>query len=269
MKLMKEKILHDLAPEHPWAGNLHCYDCVPSTNTLAKEMAAQGAPHGTVLVAAAQSQGRGRLGRSFLSPPDSGVYLSVLLRPRCSPQELMHLTCAAAVAGAEAVEQVTGTYPRIKWINDLVMGDRKVAGILTELSMNPSTHLVDWAVIGIGVNCRQKSEDFPPELQGIAGSLAMATGRDPEPAAVAAALIDAFYRMDQQLLTGKKAMMERYRSLCLTLGREVSLLRAGEIRHGRVLEMDDDGALLVRLEDGHTEWINSGEASVRGLYGYL
>ena len=266
---MKEKILSCLSRPCPWSETLHWYDCVGSTNTLAKELAAQGAPHGTVLVAGAQSQGRGRMGRSFLSPPDTGVYLSVLLRPDCPPQALMHLTCAAAVAAAQAVEAVTGVSPKIKWINDLVMGNRKVAGILTELSMCPGTGKIDYAVIGIGINCRQKPSDFPPELAEIAGSLSMATGRDAAPAAVAAALVESLYRMDQQLLTGKREIMARYRELCLTLGREVSLLRSGEVRHGRVLDMDDDGALLVQLADGHTEWINSGEASVRGLYGYV
>ena len=267
--IMKEKILNLLPPAFPWAQQLHCYDCVPSTNTLAKEMAARGAPHGTVLAAAAQSQGRGRMGRTFLSPPDTGIYLSVILRPDCLPGQLMHLTCAAAVAAAEAVEAVTGQAPGIKWINDLVMGDRKVAGILTELTICPGTGKVDSAVIGIGVNCCQKAGDFPEELQGIAGSLAMAVGQEVSPAAVAAALMQSLYRMDARLLTDRQAIMAVYRSRCLTLGREVSLLRSGQVRHGTVLDMDDDGALLVCLTDGHTEWINSGEASVRGLYGYV
>lgn len=269
MTEMKEQILALLPPDYPWREALHCYQQVGSTNTLAKKMAARGAPHGTVLVAGAQSEGRGRMGRSFLSPPDSGVYLSILLRPACAPEALMHLTCAAAVAAADAVEKVTGTAPQIKWINDLVMGSRKVAGILTELALCPGTGRVDYAVIGIGINCRQQARDFPEELREVAGSLAMATGTDVAPSAMAAALMEALWKMDLQLLSGKAAIMDRYRQRCLTLGREVSLLRSGEIRHGSVLDMDDDGALLVRLSDGHTEWINSGEASVRGLYGYV
>lgn len=266
---MKEQILSKLAPGHPWGELLQFFPCVDSTNTLAKTLAAQGAPHGTVIVAGQQTGGRGRLGRSFHSPANTGLYFSAILRPDCTAGALMHLTCAAAVAVCDAVQAVTGLTPSIKWINDLVCGSKKVAGILTELSLVPGSDKVAYVVVGIGVNCRQKEEDFPPELRPIAGSLSMATGQDVSPAALAAAIMEALSAMDASLLTEKEAIMERYRRCCITIGREVSLHRAGTVTHARAIGIDDEGALLVEYPDGRTEAVNSGEASVRGMYGYV
>ena len=146
---MKQKILSQITTECPWRDTLYWYDAIDSTNTQAKNMAKQGAPHGTVVIAGSQSAGRGRMGRSFTSPPDAGLYLSVVLRPNCPAEALMHLTCAAAVAGCDAVEAVCGIRPDIKWTNDLVFGSKKLGGILTELSINSATGLVDFAIIGI------------------------------------------------------------------------------------------------------------------------
>lgn len=267
---MKEQILSMLAPGHPWGKHIFYYDCVDSTNNLAKAKAAQGCPHGTVILAGKQTGGRGRLGRSFASPAGMGVYLSVILRYPCAPSRLMHLTCAAAVAVRDAMIAEAGIVPGIKWINDLVWEGRKIAGILTELSLNPHSGDVDFAIIGIGVNCRQSAGDFPLELREKAASLSMAAGRSVDPCAIAAAIIQHLYSMDSILLTGKSSLMERYRSSCITIGQEVSIQRAGcNVRHGKALAIDDDGALVVEFPDGHREALNSGEVSVRGMYGYL
>ena len=150
-----------LPGDHPWQDQILCFDTIDSTNTRAKLLAAQGAPHGTVLLADTQTAGRGRLGRSFQSPGGMGIYMSVLLRPKCRPEKLMHLTCAAAVAACDAVEKVCGLRPGIKWTNDLISGKRKLAGILTELSLSPATGLLDYAVIGIGINCHQSAGEDP------------------------------------------------------------------------------------------------------------
>lgn len=266
---MKQQILSQLAPDHPWGELLHCFDCVDSTNTLAKSMAAKGAPHGTILIADRQTVGRGRLGRSFQSPSGMGIYLSAILRPQCSPNELMHLTCAVAIAMCDAIEEATGFRPGIKWINDLIWNRRKIAGILTELSLEPSTGKVASAVVGIGINCCQWEVDFPAELRSTAASLTMATGRNIDRSTVAAAMIRALHRMDQELLTHKALLMERYRAGCATIGQEVSIHRADTVSHGRALGIDDNGALLVKFPDGYTEAVNSGEASIRGMYGYV
>jgi len=266
---MKETILSLVSTEYPWTEQFHWLEETDSTNDQLKEMARQGAPHGTVLIADRQSGGHGRMGRSFLSPGGVGIYFSILLRPRCSPGRLMHLTCATAVAMCDAVEKAAGFRPKIKWTNDLVSGKRKLGGILTELGLS-SKGTVDYAIIGIGINCCQKEQDFAPEIRNIAGSLSMVSGQEIDRAKVAAAMMDALYRMDRILLTGKAKILEAYRKDCITIGQEVSLLRVGEeVRHGKAIDMDDDGALLVQFPDGHVEIVNSGEVSVRGMYGYL
>lgn len=265
---MKELIIRNLRESCPWQDSLLWFPSIDSTNTRARELARQGAVHGTVLIADHQTGGRGRMGRSFYSPAGSGIYMSVILRPHCAPQQIMHLTCAAAVAMCDAVESAAGFRPGIKWTNDLVCGKRKIAGVLTELGFD-SCGNVDFAVIGIGINCCQNEEDFPEDIRAIAGSLASVGGQKIDRAVVAAAMMDALHRMDAELLTGKAHILNRYRRDCITIGQEISLVRADEIRHGTALDIDDDAALIVRFPDGSTEAVNSGEVSVRGMYGYV
>ena len=265
---MKEQIIKNLRESCPWQDSLLWFDSIDSTNTRARELARQGAPHGTVLIADHQTGGRGRRGRSFHSPAGSGIYMSVILRPHCAPQQIMHLTCAAAVAMCDAVESAVGFRPGIKWTNDLVCGKRKIAGVLTELGFDNRGN-VDFAVIGIGINCCQQEADFPEDIRSIAGSLTSISGQSIDRAVVAAAMMDALYRMDAELLTGKAHILNRYRKDCITLGKEISLVRGEEIRHGTALDIDDAGALIVRFPDGTAEAVNSGEVSVRGMYGYV
>lgn len=265
---MKELILQHI-PDHPWRDSIVYFDTIDSTNTQAKALAAAGAPHGTVLIADSQTGGRGRLGRSFLSPAGTGIYLSVILRPGCKSDALMHLTCACGAAMCDAVEKVTGLRPGIKWINDLVIGKKKLGGILTELSVDTRSGLTRYAVVGIGINCSQKAADFPPELSDIATSLAIETEKAPDRAALAAAMIQALWEMDNGLLTRRDAIMDAYRADCVTIGQAVSVHHFNEIRYGTALDVDREGALLVQFSDGHTETVNAGEVSVRGMYGYV
>ena len=265
---MKEQILQLVSSEYPWKDRFFFLPETDSTNDCLKKLAAEGASHGTVVLSDHQTVGHGRRGRSFLSPPGVGLYLSILLRPACPPTRLMHLTCAAGVAMCDAVEKSVGFRPGIKWTNDLVFEKRKLGGILTELRLNPQG-LVDYAIVGIGINCCQSPQDFPPEIREIAGSLSMAAGQTVDRFRVAAAELDALYAMSRGLLTRQEAMLEQYRKDCITIGQEISLVRGEEVRHGKALDVDDAGALVVLFPDGHTEAINSGEVSVRGMYGYV
>ena len=258
--------IQNLWDGHPWKDRIHWFDTIDSTNTRAKEMAINGAPHGTTLIAGYQTAGRGRMGRSFQSPKDMGVYMSIILRPECSPQELMHLTCATAVAACNAVEAGIGMRPQIKWTNDLVWGKRKIAGILTELVTVGSQVC---AIIGIGINCCQQIQDFHPDIQGFAGSLAMICQKPVDRAVIAAELVKAVLQMDEILLTSKKEIMESYTASCITVGQEVSILRGEEVSHGYAMAVDEDGALLVRMDNGEEKLVQSGEVSVRGMYGYI
>lgn len=266
---MKSEILSQLPEDFPWRKHIQCFNCVESTNDLAKTMASQGTPHGTVLIADRQTGGRGRRGRSFFSPAGMGLYMSVILRPQCKPDGLMHLTCATAVSLCDAVENAVGFRPGIKWTNDLVYGNRKLAGILTELSVNAKTGELEYAVIGIGINCSQKIEDFSPELQDFAGSLSMFSASPADRSEVAAAVIQALQKMDQALLSEKEKALSQYRRDCITLGKDVSLLQGDTVRYGKAMDIDDQGALVVTFSDGNTEAVNAGEVSVRGMYGYL
>ena len=264
---MKKQILANLPTDYPWADRFHWFDSIGSTNDEAKRMALAGAPHGTVLVAGYQTNGHGRMGRSFHSPENVGVYLTVLLRPNCRPQELMHLTCATAVAMCDSVESAAGFRPGIKWTNDLVYGRKKLGGILTGLGLKADGK-VDYAIIGIGINCCQKPGDFPPEIADMAASLSMIAEKEIDRAKVAAAMMEALWQMDKTLLAEKDAMLRLYRRDCITLGQDVVLVRGDEKRYGTALDIDEEGALIVRYDSGETAAVNSGEVSVRGMYGY-
>ena len=264
---MYHNVISYIPASHPWRESLHYFESIDSTNTAAKTMAADGAPEGTVLLADLQTGGRGRMGRSFHSPAGCGIYMSVILRPHCPAQALMHLTCAVAVATADAIEEATGLRPGIKWTNDLVFQKRKLGGILTELALDKNGY-VDYAVIGIGINCCQKTADFPDELQTIATSVQLCTGKTVDRAAVAAAMIRSFQRMNCTL-TDPAAFLPQYRKDCITVGQFISLLRGDQVGHGTALDVDDQGGLVVRFEDGHVESVQSGEVSIRGMYGYV
>ena len=265
---MREQILSNLPENYPWKAHFHFFPELDSTNDRLKAMARGKAPHGTVLIADHQTGGHGRMGRTFHSPEGVGVYLSILLRPNCAPADLMHLTCATAVAMCDAVEAAAGFRPGIKWTNDLVYGKRKLGGILTELGLNTKGR-VDYAIIGIGINCCQQEADFAPDIRTIAGSLAMISGREIDRIKVAAAMMESLYRMDNILLSDKAALLAQYRKDCLTVGQDISLLRGDLVHHGRALDVDNNGALVVRYTDGTVEAVNSGEVSIRGMYGYL
>ena len=148
------------------------------------------------------------------------------------------------------------------------MEGHKLGGILTELSVNSKTGLVEWAVIGIGINCGHSKEDFPPELQDMATSLLQITGQKISPAKLAACCIKSFYEISSSLMTGKEDILNTYRKDCMTLGKQILLLRGEERRYGTALQVEDDGGLTVLFEDGRLETVQSGEVSVRGLYGY-
>lgn len=256
---MKNAILSHLPGDFPW--QVQYFDTIDSTNTYAKKLAADGAAHGTVIIANQQTVGRGRMGRSFSSTGGAGIYLSVILRPACRAQELMHLTCAVAVAACNAVEKACGFRPGIKWINDLIAKGKKLGGILTELSLDPATQQVNYAVVGIGINCH--NQDFPEEIRHIAISAETVTQKPIDRSKLAAALISALQDIDGKLLTKKEEIMACYKENCSTIGQEVFLLRGDEKIPCRALDLDIDGALKVIYPDGTTEFVNSGEVSVR------
>lgn len=249
---------------------LYCMERVDSTNSFLKRAAAEGAADGTVAIAEEQTAGRGRRGRSFESPAGRGVYLSALLRPQLPPERLLPLTALGAVAGCNAVERACGVRPQIKWTNDLVLNGKKLSGTLTELALEGETGALDYAIIGIGINCNHTHADFPSELRGIATSIFLETGKHVQRAALAAALIEELDALAAALVRGDTAdYLAAYRRDCLTIGREVQLLWQDTREHVTALDVDEQFGLVVRREDGRIETIRTGEVSVRGLYGYV
>lgn len=248
---------------------LCCFERIDSTNAYLKRAAADGAADGTAAAADEQTGGRGRRGRSFLSPAGKGVYLSVLLRPEVEPARLLPLTGFVAVAVCSAVERVAGVRPQIKWTNDLVLGGKKLCGILTELSVEGESGALQYAVVGIGVNVAHTREDFAGELESVATSLAIETGRPISRAALAAAMLEELDGLYDALLRGDtRAYLDAYRRDCLTVGREVRLLWQDAQERVRAVDVDDELGLVVIRGDGSRDVIRTGEVSVRGLYGY-
>lgn len=252
-------------PDHPWLQNLILLDEAGSTNTYARRLAAEGAPAGTVVLAERQTAGRGRLGRTFLSPA-GGLYCSVILRPDAKPEALMHLTAAAAVAAMRAVESSCGLTPKIKWPNDLVCGRKKLCGILTELSVEAESRIVDAVIVGIGINCNQT--EFDPAIADMAASLQLETGRPVDRNLLAGNLIHAMYALSLTLFSEKESWLRRFRENCMTVGQDVKLVRGDEVRLAHAEGVGPDGELLVTFADGTAEAVTSGEVSVRGMYGY-
>ena len=259
--LTKDTIGKHLAVKCP---QLDCFELIDSTNSFLKREALGNAPHGCVAVANCQSAGRGRLGRSFQSPPDRGVYLSVLLRPNLPGQALMCATGMAAVAVSRAVERTSGAKVGIKWTNDLILNGRKLAGILAETVVVGDEIAL---VIGVGVNVQHGLEDFQGEVADIATSLAM-EGFAVDRAVLAAAMIEELYALGSALGGEIGDYVEEYRRRCVTLGREVRLVWSEEQNGAAALDVDGQFGLVVRLDDGTVTTVRTGEVSVRGLYGY-
>lgn len=258
-----------LGPVETVGGQLICLEEVDSTNTYAKRLAAEGAADGTVVLAAHQTAGRGRMDRSFQSPRDKGIYLTALLRPSLPPERLLPVTALAGVAVCDAVEEVCGLRPGLKWPNDPVLHGKKLCGILTELTMDPDTGGLA-LVLGIGLNVEQTASDFSPEVAETATSLAMELGEPVSLSAVAAALIRALDRLYATLRGGDlAAYLAAYRRDCVNLGKTVQLIASDGSRETvEAVDVDAQFGLVVRSADGGERTIRSGEVSVRGMYGY-
>ena len=227
------------------------YACIDSTNTEARRMAAAGTAENTLIIARAQTAGRGRMGRSFYSPDGTGLYATLLYYPNRPISELGGLTCATALASALAIEQLCGAQPRIKWVNDLYLQNRKVCGILCEsFGTDHGTAIA----IGIGINLTTR--DFPAELGGIAGSLQAKI--DPE--ALALCICEHLF---PYLQSGDNALwLPGYRARFLLTDMHVECITAGERFPATVRGIDDTGALLVHADDGTQRTLYAGEVSI-------
>ena len=240
-------------------------DEVDSTNTYLKQQAENGARHGTVCIANAQTGGRGRRGRSFESQKGQGLFFSILLRPDAGilPENLSAITAFAAVAVCDAITKTVDITPEIKWVNDILVDDQKLVGILSELSLSAESGQVDYIVIGVGINVHQQLEDFSPEVRERATSLDILTGEYISRVTLAANLIDAFAQMYQTQQNDTAALTARYRALSCTIGRDIDVITGTEKRAAHALDIDENCGLLVRYDDGGEDTLHYGEISIR------
>ncbi len=244
---------------------IHWFAEVDSTQRVARELAREGAPEGTVVVTERQTAGRGRLGRQWHSPAGVNLYCSLVLRPALAPGAVPQIALVAGAAVAAAVEEATGLRPAIKWPNDVLLGGRKVAGILTE--MDSEMERVHHVIAGIGVNLNAPRTAFPPELRGKAGSLRLATGRRVDRAAFTGRLLAALEaRYGRFVAKGFGSVRAEWESYSCLTGREVRVAAADGELAGRVLGLDDDGALRLARAGGGVVRVVAGEVTVRDGY---
>jgi BirA family biotin operon repressor/biotin-[acetyl-CoA-carboxylase] ligase len=232
-----------------------------STNDVVEKLAHDGVSEGAVVFAESQTQGRGRLGRKWISPAGKGLWFSILLRPNLRPQEATQLTIAAATALWRAIHAETGLSAEIKWPNDMLLRGKKVAGILTEMSAELDR--VKYLVLGVGVDVNLAPGEFPPDVRKIATSLRAELGQPILRAELATAVLRELDRDYERVCGGLFAeLANEWEAHCTTIGRQVTI-SIGERRvRGRAESLDDDGALLVRTEHGHLERIIGGDVTV-------
>jgi len=237
----------------------HYFPATSSTNDRAKELALSGAPEGTVVVAEQQTGGRGRRGRWWYSPP-GGLWFSLLLRPRVSPAEVQTLPLFLALAVVRGVEGYLGLRLDLKWPNDILLGGRKVGGILTEIGAE--TEQVHYVVAGIGLNVNFTT--FPPELEATATSLRAGSGSEICRARLLGGLLEA---VEKDYIcwcrAGFAPFRERYKERCICLGKEVVVETAGEVLSGLAADVDAAGRLLLSIRGGESRWLSGGEVTVK------
>lgn len=243
--------------------NINVYKSITSTNDLAKELAIKGEKEGTVIIAEEQTNGRGRFNRKFYSPKETGIYMTILLRPKIHASNSFLITTAAAVAVSEAIESVSNKEAKIKWVNDIYLNDKKVSGILTEAALDFESGLIQYVVLGIGINLRSPNEGFHEEIKNIATSVFNEEDNLPKDirSLFIAEIIDNFF--DYYNSIDQRKFINEYKRRSILINREVNIeSNRGSVK-AKVLEIDDLCRLRVQLEDGSIKELSSGEVSVR------
>lgn len=251
-----------------WAGHpVACYDVITSTNLQAKMDAENGAGQGALVVADMQTAGRGRMGRGWSSPPGTNVYFSLILKPEIPPDMASMLTPVMGLAVAEGIRRTSSAEAMIKWPNDIVIGGKKVCGILAEMSVEQD--FIHYVVIGVGINVGL--QEFPAEVVQTAICLEEACGKKISRAELVANVMRAFEEyydifLERGNLSG---LVERYNGLLVNCGREVRVLDPKGEFQGIAQGINESGELLVERKDGTVTNVYAGEVSVRGIYGYV
>ena len=257
----KESIARGLAAK--WAGcEIVYFEETDSTNRQARLLAAEGAAHGTLVIADRQSAGRGRRGRSWISPAGEGVFMSLIVRPDVPPSGVAKLSLTLALAVSRAIERETGLDARIKWPNDIVIGGRKICGMLLE--MDATAEKVRSIVAGVGINVHQR--EFDEEIAHTASSLDLMAGRRVSRSAVVRAFLEEFERA---MALSDEAMMDAYRARSATIGQRVQVIGLSGTYTGMAQGITESGSLLVESDAGDVREVLAADVSVRGIMGYV
>lgn len=234
------------------------FKTVDSTNNFAKSLAQLGAVHGTAVISEQQTAGRGRMGKTFHSPNNQGIYMSVVIRPKLTIDHALMITSCAAVAVAQAIENVSGLSCGIKWVNDIYAGGKKLCGILTEAAVGVEQGGLDYAVIGIGINVLNTT--FPKELEDIATSIRALTGKSVSRSRLAAEVLNC---LEKQLdCISSQEFIEEYRRRSILIGKQITLTRNDVSENVLAVGIDSFGKLIIRKDNGTEEAISSGVVSL-------
>jgi BirA family biotin operon repressor/biotin-[acetyl-CoA-carboxylase] ligase len=246
--------------------NIEYYDSIGSTNTRAKELAEAGAEHGTIVISEEQTEGRGRLGRNWVSPKYKGIWMSIILRPNIITENVSQITLLGAAAVSKAIMKM-GIKTSIKWPNDIVLNSKKVCGILTEMS-GEIDH-INYLVMGIGINVNLKEEDIPEELKAIATSLTLDSGKVVERKLLLANILNIFEELYSDFVQSGniKECIEICRENSMLIGKEIQLVNRGKVTIAKAINISEKGELVIENCQGVLEYIVSGEVSIKGIYG--
>ncbi|SET81103.1 BirA family transcriptional regulator, biotin operon repressor / biotin-[acetyl-CoA-carboxylase] ligase [Natronincola peptidivorans] len=264
-KLIPEALKNDLSTKEIGSRIIY-FDTIDSTNNYSKRIA-KDTPHGTIIISEEQSGGRGRLGRNWISPKGEGIWMSILLKPEIPPTEGMKMTQIAAAAACQAIRDVTALEAYIKWPNDIVVHGKKVCGILTEMA--GELNQIDYLIVGIGINANNLS--FPKEFKDVATSLAIEKGEKVDRKTLILDLLSKFEALYcHYIMEGKlDETLSIIRNYSAVLGKSVRIIKGNQECYAIVEEINDEGCLKVRYEDGEEELLISGEVSIRGKEGYI
>jgi BirA family biotin operon repressor/biotin-[acetyl-CoA-carboxylase] ligase len=242
---------------------IYVFSHVASTNDVAFRLALNGGEEGAVVLAESQTKGKGRMGRQWESPAGLNIYLSIILRPRILPSKTPLITLMAAVACAEAIDEVVGFIPAIKWPNDLLLEGKKLGGILTEADMEMDR--INFVIVGIGINVNMTRKAFPLSIRDTATSLLEACGREISRTALTQAILRHLEQWYTRLGQGRGGeIRRRWEELSLVRGQEIEITFMGEVVRGTAQEIDEDGALLVQTNNGTIRRVVAGDVAIRG-----
>lgn len=247
--------------------NIHYFESLSSTNIKAKEIAME-MPEGTIIISEEQTRGKGRLGRDWTSPKGKGIWMSIILKPDLEPVEVAKLTLIGAAAVHQGLMEME-IKSQIKWPNDIIIERKKVCGILTEMSCE--LNIINYCIMGIGINVNLDAKDFPKELENKATSLKIFTGEKINRKLLLANILNHFEKLYIPFVEKKdiSKSIEISKENSILLGENIRIIRGETEKIGKAIDIDNEGQLIVELENGNIEKVFSGEVSIRGMESYI